>query len=51
MKPWEIEQVPDEYIDAYDAMEIVSSRVKARQAKDNLFRDFRRKMKYRQYLN
>jgi hypothetical protein len=51
VKPWEIDDVPDEFLDAFKAFDDVAVRKQSRTVHENLFRKFRKKHGYRRYLN
>ena len=49
MKPWEVDRVPEEFLDAFDAFDSVARRLKQAKANEKFFVDFRKRLKYRNY--
>jgi hypothetical protein len=49
VKPWEVDQVPEDFITAYDAFDIVRRRQRQYEQNEKYFREFRKRFKYRQY--
>lgn len=47
--PWQVDTVPEEYLEAFRLWTVVDSRLQAKQKNEKVFTDFRRKMNYRQY--
>ena len=49
VKPWEVDEVPEDFVEAYDVLNSAARRQQVRDANERLFQDFRKQHKYRQY--
>jgi hypothetical protein len=49
VKPWEVDEVPEDFVEAYESLNSAAIRQQARDANEKLFQDFRRQHNYRQY--
>jgi hypothetical protein len=51
VKPWEVDELPEEFVLAYQMIFQQIGKTKHKQRYEGLFRDFRQKHGYRNYLN
>lgn len=47
--PWNLDEVPEDFRQAFDLWTVVDKRERVRKKNERYFADFRRRMKYRQY--
>lgn len=47
--PWTLDEVPEDFQEAFSLWTVVDSRQQAKQQSEKVFRDFRRRMNYRNY--